>query len=121
METKNITNIAKKYGLSLITVFGSRARRDFRAGSDTDVAYISENNLSLEKESEFATDLTEVLKTKVDIVNVKKSTPLLSYKIFKEGKPLYEKVKGMFSDNLAKAYRIYEETMPLYKVKQALL
>ena len=117
----SIRDIAKKYDIALIALFGSRARGDFRDDSDADIAYLGNRGLSLEDEARLAMDITEELKSRVDLVDIRKSSPLLRYHVFKEGKPLYEKESGFFTEGFLRALRIYYETIPLYQAKRAML
>ena len=120
-KSKGIGEIAQSYGLDLIVLFGSQARGDNRSNSDTDVAYLASAALSLMDEARLALALSTELEQTVDLVDLKKSSPLLSYNIFHDGQSLYEQTPGLFSDFFVRAVRIYQETRPLYAVKLALL
>ena len=62
-KKKTIKEIAKKYSLELILIFGSRASGKNYQGSDFDVAYLSKKELDLEKEARLILDLTPVFKS----------------------------------------------------------
>ncbi len=121
MENKDIKKLVNNYGIFLLVLFGSRGRGDFRLHSDADVAYLSLKPLTLLEESAFAVELATKLGATVDLINIRKSSPLLLYKVFKDGKALYEKEKGYFNLSLARVYRNYEDTTALYKAKAELL
>lgn len=116
-----IHELCKKYGISLLVLFGSKARGDSRLSSDADVAYLSDAPLSLMDEARLVGELSAAMQRPVDLVNIALASPLLEYNIFKDGKPLYEKDRGLFEDYLARSLRIYEETKPLFQLKRALL
>ena len=120
-QIPKIHALAETYGLSMLVVFGSLARKDMRQSSDADIAYLADAALPLMDESKLSNELSTLLKRVVDLVNVKMASPLLARNIFKNGQLLYEKEVGIFDDYFARSIRIYEETMPLYKLKMALL
>ena len=120
-KSKEIGEIAQKYGLDLVVLFGSQTRGDSHAHSDIDVAYLARVSLPLMDEARLALDLAPVLGGVIDLVDLKKAPPLLSYNVFQNGQLLYEQISGLFSDFFVRAVRIYQETRPLYALKLALL
>lgn len=118
---ERMENLAKKYNISLIILFGSQAKGDTHSHSDTDVAFLPEKDISTEDELNLIGELGGILKSDIDSVNLKKASPLILYHVFKYGKPLYEKERGLFSEYLAQSYRMYEEALPLYEARLALL
>lgn len=118
---EEIERVAVEHGLSLVVLFGSHARGDAHSGSDVDIAYLSPHPLSLRSETELAIELGEVLRDRVDLVNIGKASPLLRHQIFRVGRPLYERESGLFAEHLARGLRLYAESLPLYQLKQALL
>ena len=86
---KEITNFAKKYDVTKVVLFGSRARGDFKRTSDIDLAASGGNF------DRFALDVNEETSTLLmfDIVDLdREMQPELREAIEKEGKILYEKV-----------------------------
>lgn len=84
-----IVELAKKYDLTLVTLFGSRARGDYRERSDIDLA-VSGGDFN-----RFALDVDEETSTLLmfDIVNLDGSVqPELLENIRREGKQLYAKI-----------------------------
>lgn len=84
-----IIGLAEKYGLASVTLFGSRARGDFHARSDIDLA------VSGGDYDRFALDVDEETSTLLmfDIVNMDKAVqPELLASIRREGRQLYAKV-----------------------------
>lgn len=87
---QEIRNLAIKYDLDKVILFGSRARGDFRRTSDIDLAVSGGDILR------FALDVEEETSTllKYDIVNLDATVqPELRESIAREGKVLYEKVR----------------------------
>ncbi len=86
---KEITNFAKKYDVTKVVLFGSRAREDFKRTSDIDLAASGGNF------DRFALDVNEETSTLLmfDIADLdREMQPELREAIEKEGKILYEKV-----------------------------
>ena len=111
-----VNQLAKKYGLELVLLFGSRADGSHREKSDFDIAYLSRPNLDLTKESELIVDLMPLLKSNhIDLVNLKTAPPLLYYAIFKNSKVLYEKQPLLFVSLRVYAFKKYIEAKPLYE------
>ncbi len=84
-----ITELAKKYGIDRVILFGSRARGDNRDRSDIDLA-VSGGNIT-----EFALDAEDYIDTLLmfDIVNLDKYvSPELLAEIESDGVVLYEKI-----------------------------
>ena len=83
-----IIALAKKHRLSSVTIFGSRARGDYRERSDIDLA-VSGGDVP-----RFALDVEETATLLVfDIVNLDRPVqPELLESIQREGRCLYEKV-----------------------------
>lgn len=84
-----IIQLAEKYGINKITLFGSRARGDNRDRSDIDIA-VSGGNIT-----GFALDAEEVIDTLLmfDVVNLDEYVqPKLLEEIEKEGIVIYEKI-----------------------------
>ena len=84
-----IVELAKKYDLTSVTLFGSRARGDYRDRSDIDLA-VSGGDFN-----RFALDVDEETSTLLmfDIVNLDGAVqPELLESIHREGKQLYAKI-----------------------------
>ena len=86
---EEIRNLAQKYDIEKVILFGSRARGDFRRTSDIDIAVIGGDF------ARFALDVDEETSTllEYDIVNLDRDMQEeLRESIEKEGRVLYEKV-----------------------------
>lgn len=86
---EEITDLAKKHGLSSVTLFGSRARGDYHPRSDIDLA------VSGGDYARFALDVDEETSTLLmfDVVNLDGAVqPELLESIRREGRQLYAKV-----------------------------
>ena len=86
---EEIRELARKYNIEKVVLFGSRARGDFRRTSDIDIAVEGGNF------ERFALDVDEETSTllEFDIVNLNKEMQQdLRDSIRMEGKALYEKI-----------------------------
>ena len=86
---EEIRNLAQKYDIEKVILFGSRARGDFRRASDIDIAVTGGDF------ARFALDVDEETSTllEYDIVNLDRDMQdELRESIEKEGRVLYEKI-----------------------------
>ena len=86
---EEIRNLAQKYDIEKVILFGSRARGDFRRASDIDIAVTGGDF------ARFALDVDEETSTllEYDIVNLDRDMQdELRESIEKEGRILYEKI-----------------------------
>ena len=84
-----IQELAKKYGVKKVLLFGSRARGDFKRTSDIDLAALGGNF------ARFALDVNEDTSTllKYDIVNLDRDMQdELREAIYREGIVIYEEI-----------------------------
>ncbi len=118
-DKEKITDIAKRYNLALVVLFGSRARGDGRHKSDFDIAYSSIEPMELSKENQMAVEFHSVFKTiNVDIVNLRNASPLLLQKIVNEGIPIYEVKESLFNNLYLYAARIFRESKNLNDLRR---
>ena len=114
-----IETLAEKYDLSLLLLFGSQATGKTHKESDVDVAYLSSEKIAFEEEVNIDTDLIEIFKNnEVQLVNIKKASPLLLKKIVEGCIILYEKDRSIFTDLILHSKRMYEEAGPLFDLRR---
>lgn len=114
----HITKIAQKYNLELILLFGSRVEKKIHKESDYDVAYLSKSQLDLMEEAQLIVDLAPIFQSEnIDLVNLKKASPLLFYAITRNCQVIYEKKPLTFASLRVYAFKKYVETKPLYEAK----
>jgi predicted nucleotidyltransferase len=98
MRKSDLRKIAKKYDLKLFILFGSRARKENKKGSDWDLAFYPPKNFTIDDEMNLFNDLITLFNDeKVDLLNIKKSKKLhVINNVFQTGILIHEKEEGFF-------------------------
>lgn len=117
---KSLKNIAKKYSLSFIILFGSLAKNRARQESDVDLAIFEKKPLTLNKELLLRKELFEIFKRESDLAFIRKAEPLLLGQIAQYGKLLYGDEKRF------KEFRVYAmkqnlDFEPYFKLQEKLI
>ena len=108
-----IEEIAKKYDLDFIVVFGSYGTDRYTENSDIDLAFERKKGLTVKEESDLFTDIMMCFKTgNIDLINAKKASILLKNEIAKEGRVLYEK-ENFFARFQSKVFKLFQEMRPM--------
>ena len=117
-QKQKIEEVAKKYHLRLVLLFGSRVDGKIHKESDYDVAYLPSKNLSYDEENYLSLDFIRIFKHDfVDTVDMRKSRPLLLFMVFKKCQILFAEDNLVFPKYKLYAYRKYIEAKPLYEEK----
>lgn len=118
-QKQKIAEIAGKYGLRLVLLFGSRvSEKSLNKESDFDVAYLPKKKLDFDQEIRLNYEFTEVFgNDKVDTVDLGRTKPLLLHGIFREAQVLFQEDALVFSRYRAYAFKKYIESKPLYELK----
>ena len=114
-QKQKIQEVAKKYGLKLILLFGSQVTGKIHKESDFDIAYLPEKNLSYDDKIDINFQFTLIFpqeRYRVDTVNIKKVKPLLLYGIFRKCQVLYAQDDLIFPTYRVYAFRKYMEIKP---------
>lgn len=115
--------LAKKHKLSLLILFGSRAKKTHKSDSDYDIAFYTKKSLTINQEQSLFEDIMNLLKTeKIDLININKNyDPLLRNEIFQHGKCLYEETKYLFDKLKGDAWIDFIDFQPYYKKQSEIL
>ncbi len=93
-KKKDIAEIAKKYGLDMVVLFGSQATGALHSKSDIDIAVINMNDSDRFK---VYGDFCALLKREdIEIVNISNASPTLMYSVVRDGVLIYEKKESDF-------------------------
>ncbi|MFG0316035.1 MAG: nucleotidyltransferase domain-containing protein [Planctomycetota bacterium JB042] len=92
--------------IGLVVLFGSRARGTAHGGSDVDLGVLSDGEVfPLEGEV-----MHRLGTGRVDLVDLRRVSPLLAMAVAREGIPLYEDAPGRFASFAGLALRRYNDT-----------
>ena len=92
-ETKEkIAELCRKNKVRELSLFGSRARGDYRPDSDYDllVDFRADSDIDLFDYARMQVDLEELIGTKVDLVEKVGLKPLIRDTVLAEAQPIYE-------------------------------
>jgi len=113
-QKQKIKEIAEKYQLSLVLLFGSRATKRFNKESDFDIAYLCQKDLDFDQKNYLNYEFTNIFQNdRVDTVDIKKAPPLLLFAVFKRCQILFKENDLVFPTYRAYAFKKYVEAKPL--------
>lgn len=78
--------------IKLLVLFGSQATGKAGKNSDTDVAVLSDGELTLAEKGEIGIEAGKILhvsEDKIDVIDIRRASPLLQQEIAQSGKLLY--------------------------------
>ena len=97
--------------MQLAVLFGSIARDQAGPRSDIDLAFLYDAPVDALK---LTNDVTRLLRTDaVDVVDLRRASPLLAFAALRDGKALYERSDGIFLSSLSLAFRRFVDTKKL--------
>lgn len=106
-----LSPIFKEKGLRLIILFGSAVSGKINKNSDIDIAFLFDDPVDILK---LTNTVIRLLHTdNVDVVDLRRASPLLKFSAIKKGKPLYEREPGIFNEFSSLAFRRYIDTKKL--------
>ena len=109
-----IKEVAERYQLKLVLLFGSQTTGKVHQESDFDIGYLPLKNLGFERENHLNYEFTNIFKNdRVDTVDLRKAPPLLLYAIFHQCLVLFEEDNLIFPTYRAYAFKKYVEAKPL--------
>ena len=98
-------------GLRMVILFGSAVSGNLHTHSDIDLAFLFDRQVDI---LDLTNKVIRLLRTdSVDVVDLKRATPLLKFSAIKHGKVLYEKAPGIFNAFASLAFREYIDTKKL--------
>lgn len=123
IDREKLQEIAKKYELVLIILFGSYARGHANPESDVDIAVRTKlREHDWQWEFDLIRDLVFALDCgNLDIVFINSANPLLMFEIATEGIPLYEADDGTFQDFQLYAAKHHHDARKIYRLQQLYL
>jgi predicted nucleotidyltransferase len=103
-------------GLKLVLLFGSAASGKLHARSDIDVAFLFDKPVDI---LGLTNRVIRLLRTdNVDVIDLRRASPLLKFSAAREGELLYERSPGLFHEFVSFAFRRYVDTRKLRDARQ---
>ncbi len=114
MGNTDIRRFCEENNIELLVLFGSHASGEIHPESDIDVAVKLKGGSEVSK-LELIYRLDNILNGgNIDLVILTPDTePLLLYEIFFNGRPLYERIPGIFDAEKLRAWKLYIDTEKL--------
>lgn len=98
-------------GLRLIVLFGSAVSGKMHKKSDIDLAFLFDKPVDI---LALTNRVIRLLHTdNIDVVDLRRASPLLKFSAVKSGMLLYEREPGMFNEFYSLAFRMYVDTRKL--------
>lgn len=118
-KEKLMLDVAQKYDLRLVLLFGSRVEgKQLHKESDFDVAYLSKRKLDLMEEARMMTEMAPYFHSdNIDLVNLRNAPPLLYYAVFDKCQVLFAEDELLFPTLRIYAFRKFVEMQPIYELK----
>lgn len=108
---KRLLPLCGDKGLQLILLFGSAVSGKIHARSDIDLAFLFDKPVDI---LALTNRVIRLLHTdNVDVVDLRRASPLLKFAAVKSGMLLYEREPGMFNEFYSLAFRRYVDTKKL--------
>jgi len=101
--------------LDLVILFGSSAAGRLHRGSDIDIGFLFDRREDVVNLTNRATGLLRT--DKVDVVDLRRASPLLMYAAARQGIPLYERMPGSFAGFYSLSFRMYVDTEKLRRAR----
>lgn len=115
----NTAEIAKKYKLKLVVIFGSFASGKNRKDSDLDVGVISEKEILFEKQIVLTNEFSRIFKKNIDLSVLNRANPLLLFEASRNAILLFGSQKDFFEFRL-RAFHSYNDYQPFFKLENEL-
>ncbi|MDP2630704.1 MAG: nucleotidyltransferase domain-containing protein [Candidatus Uhrbacteria bacterium] len=122
IQKEVIAKIAKKYGLTLVLLFGSQARGRTHQGSDVDIGFLSDSSMGLHEVACIEFEMAQNMKiSHLELVRLAGMPSLFLQQVVRDGRVLYEDGPGAFSLFASYAFKRFVEEKPLRALKESSL
>ena len=116
-----IDNLAKKYNLSLVILYGSHARGQVHKESDIDIAVLGARPIPFEKLIDLNNEFAEIFKVKeIDVKSLHNTNFLFRYQVMYKGILLYGKSYN-YNSFKSYAFRDYYDSQDLLRLKEVFI
>jgi len=115
----NIEEIAEKFKLKLVLIFGSFASGRQRRESDLDIAIFGLKRVSFDEEIKIASELSQIFHKNIDLSVLNTANPLLVFQVSKNSILLYGDKKDFLKFKMY-AYSNYIDYAPYFLMERNL-
>ena len=120
-----VKNLAEKYGLSLLMLFGSQVTGKTHKESDFVVAYLADKKLSFEDEGRIIIEIAKIIGARderlVNLCNIKESGALLLKEIFDRHQVLFCADRNVYDSYKIFSVKNFIESRPLFDLRDFLI
>ncbi len=111
LAKNRLSPVFKEEGLRLVILFGSVVSDRIHKKSDIDLAFLFDKPVDI---LELTNTVIRLLHTNsVDVIDLRRASPLLKFSAVEKGRVLYEREPGMFNEFSSLAFRMYVDTKKL--------
>ncbi|MBI4599737.1 nucleotidyltransferase domain-containing protein [Candidatus Uhrbacteria bacterium] len=118
-QEKKIAEVAEKYGLKLVLLFGSQVHGRTHRESDIDIGVLPQKALSFTDEVYLATEFINIFGMTADFTNLYKAPPLLLMEVIKNNHVLYQEEPTAYTDFFVYAKQRFSEAAPIFAMTDA--
>ena len=116
-----ISNIAEKYGLILVILYGSHAAGKARPESDIDIAVLGKEPIKFNALVDLNNEFAEIFETKnIDVKSLHFTDPLFRYEAARKGILLYGEI-GFYNRFKSYAFRDRNDSRDLFQLKEIII
>lgn len=119
IQKLKVIEVAKKFKLKLVIIFGSFANGKNRADSDLDIAVLGSKNVSFDSQIDLIRELSRVFNKEVDLTVLNTANPLLLFQVSKNPILLYGDRGELLKFKLY-AFKSYHDYAPYFAMEKKL-
>lgn len=119
VQKLKIENIAKKFHLKLVMLFGSFANGKNREDSDLDIAILGLNGIFFDEQIELTNEFSLIFNKNIDLSVLNNANPLLLFQVSKNSILLFGNDEE-FSKFKLYAFKAYNDYAPYFKMESNL-
>lgn len=119
--TKIKQYVSQDQNIIAIYLFGSHAKGKTKKDSDVDLGVLFFKDIGGFERIDIETDLSNLLKRDVDLVDMKKASPLLRHQVYKCGVEIYSKENDYPARFRASHIQEYLDTLYLHEQRMKIL
>jgi predicted nucleotidyltransferase len=113
---QRLTPLFQEPGLQIVLLFGSRVSGRVHPGSDIDLGVLFDGPVDLVRMTSTVTGLLR--SDRVDLVDLRRASPLLAFSAARQRLLLYERSAGLFNQFYSLSFRRYIDTKKLRDAKK---